>query len=142
MLEFCYPETKLFYNAKGEIHIAFIDFISYIKREFSCWVLTCKILLAVLSTNKSCCINNACTHSNLRVDKSHFQKQTVPSPPVETKYLRKDKACDQCKWHVSVLWVAWALQCTTTYMEVGCMVCLIYKWSCVKWKLNNFANIY
>ena len=29
------------------------------------------------------------THSNAKVAKSHFQKQTVPSPPVDTRYLRK-----------------------------------------------------
>jgi len=29
------------------------------------------------------------THSNAKVAKSHFQKQTVPSPPVDTKYLSK-----------------------------------------------------
>ena len=39
------------------------------------------------------------THSNANVAKSHFQKQTVPSPPVDTRYLRNKTTYNYYKYN-------------------------------------------
>ena len=77
------------------------------------------------------------THSNFKVAKSHFQKQTVPSPPVETRYLNKENNYMYNKGKIYCLKLSVPCNFSTYGMKTKLLHCST---ACSKYVLATFRH--